>query len=200
MGMSGSWHLYEAGARWRRPAHLARVVIDVPGWTAVCFTPPTVRLSAAPAVPALGPDLCDTAVDLDEAAERLRTLDPSTELAEVLLDQRVLAGVGNVYKSEVCFACRVHPLAPIGELDDDALRRIVGTAARQLQANLGAGARTTVGGRAGLLAVYGRARQPCRRCGTPINVRRTGRHRRSTYWCPTCQPQPPSNGGEQASG
>jgi endonuclease-8 len=197
MGMSGSWHVYEAGRRWRMPAHLARVVIDVEGWTAVCFAAPTVRVAPAPemdrsSVGQLGPDLCDPNADLDEAARRMRAVAPETELADALLDQRVCAGVGNVYKSEVCFACRVHPQTPMGALDPALVERLVATAARQLRANLGRGARSTVGARPGIVAVYGRARQPCRRCGTPISVARTGRHRRTTYWCPRCQPAPAS--------
>jgi endonuclease VIII len=108
----------------------------------------------------------------------------------VLLDQRVCCGVGNVFKSEVCHALGLHPLAPIGRLDTAARRRMVATAARLLQANLGSGPRTTVPGAPGRLAVYGRARRPCRRCGTPVVVARTGRHNRSTYWCPHCQPRP----------
>lgn len=190
MGMSGSWHLYERGRRWRKPAHLARVVIEVDGFSAVCFSAPTVRLGGPSDSIAVGPDLCDPGADLAECVRRLRGMPPGTELAEALLDQRVFAGVGNVYKSEVCFACRVHPLVHVGDLDDEHRERLVATAARVLRANLAGRARSTVGGRPGMLAVYGRARQPCRRCGTPIMVRRTGPHRRSTYWCPACQPAP----------
>lgn len=188
MGMSGSWHLYRRGERWRKPPHLARAVIEVDGWTAVCFAAPTVRMTTEPRVDHLGPDLCRRDVDIDECVRRMRALEPTVTITEALLDQRVCAGVGNVYKSEVCFACRVHPLTPVGELDDDAARRLVTSAARLLQANLGDGARSTVGGRPGALAVYGRARRPCLRCDTPIVLRRTGAFPRSTYWCPRCQP------------
>ena len=190
LGMTGSWHLYETGRRWRKPPHLARAVIEIEGWTAVCFAAPTVRITSQPTVRHLGPDLCDPAADLDECARRLQALDPDTELAEALLDQRVCAGVGNVYKSEVCFACRVHPLTPVGDLGDSVVTSLVVTAARQLRANLAGRARSTVGGRPGVLAVYGRARQPCLRCATPIVTRRTGRQLRSTYWCPRCQRLP----------
>jgi endonuclease-8 len=195
MGMTGSWHLYASGQRWRRPAHLARVVIDVPGWTAVCFAAPTVRLAPSARTGHLGPDLCDPTADLGACARLVRRLDATTEVADALLDQRVFAGVGNVFKSEVCFACRVHPRSHVGALDDDTVRRLVETAARQLRANLKGSARTTVGGRPGELAVYGRARRPCRRCGTPIVTARTGRPSRSTYWCPTCQSARPTTIG-----
>jgi endonuclease-8 len=188
MGMTGSWHLYRRDQRWRKPAHLARVVIEVPEWTAVCFAAPTVFVSKAPHVDHLGPDLTTDGVDVPACVARMRTLDPTTELADALLDQRVAAGIGNVYKSEVCFACRVHPLTPVAAVDDDLAIRLFTTAQRMLRANLGGGARSTVGGRAGEVAVYGRRRRPCRRCGTPIVSRRTGRHQRSTYWCPRCQP------------
>jgi endonuclease-8 len=188
MGMTGRWDLYPAGQRWRQPAHLARVVIDVDGWTAVCFSAPTVWVSTRPRLDHLGPDLCDENPDIDECLRRLRALDPATELADALLDQQVCAGVGNVYKSEVCFACRVHPLTPVGAIDDDQARALITMAARLLRANLGDGRRSTVGGIPGALAVYGRVRQPCRRCGTPILSKRTGPHKRTTYWCARCQP------------
>jgi endonuclease-8 len=188
LGMAGTWRLYHEGEPWRRPRHLARAVVAVEGWTAVCFAAPSVRVTTRPAVDHLGPDLAVDDVDLDACVRRARTLPSTTELADVLLDQRVAAGIGNVYKSEACFACRLHPLTPVGALSDDRLRVVFERASRQLRANLTGGARTTVGGRPGELAVYGRGRRPCRRCGTPIVSRRTGVHRRGTYWCPRCQP------------
>jgi endonuclease-8 len=188
MGMTGSWHLYRAGERWRKPSHLARAVIEVEGWTAVCFAAPTVRMSTEPRLDHLGPDLCRPDADVDDCVHRMRALDGSVTIAEALLDQRVCAGVGNVYKSEVCFACRVHPLTPVGDVSDDTARRLIASAARLLQSNLGDGARSTVGGRPGALAVYRRARRPCRRCGTTIRSQRIGELPRSTYWCPKCQP------------
>jgi endonuclease-8 len=195
MGMAGSWHLYRRGQRWKRPAHLARVVIDVPDWTAVCFAAPTVFVSTTPHVDHLGPDLTSDEPDFGTGVARLRTLDATTELADGLLDQRVAAGIGNVYKSEVCFACGVHPLTPVGDIDDDLAERLFRTAHRMLRANLRGGLRSTVGGRPGEVAVYGRRRKPCRRCGTPIVGRRTGVQQRSTYWCPKCQPmQDPVDG------
>lgn len=199
--MTGSWHLYRTGERWRQPAHLARAVIEVDGWVAVCFSAPVVRLShdgvrsgGPPAVPALGhlgPDLCRTDVDLDEVVRRMAAIpEPGTAVAEVLLDQRVAAGVGNVFKSEVLFACRVDPFVVIDRVDHATRRRLAATAARMLQANLGPGPRTTAPGPPGSLAVYGRQRQPCPRCGSPVRMTRRGPLARSTYWCPTCQPSP----------
>jgi endonuclease VIII len=193
LGMSGSWQLYRSGERWRRARHLARVVIAVHGWEAVCFSAPSVELAAEPAIGHLGPDLCRVDVDLDECLDRMARAvraEPSTTVADALLDQRICCGVGNVYKSEVCFARRVHPLTPLGDLDDATRAGLLSTAARLLQANLGHARRSTIVGRPGTLGVYGRARRPCRRCGTPIVMQRTGRHARSTYWCPRCQPEP----------
>lgn len=190
--MSGSWHLYRTGERWQRGAHLARAVIGVDGWVAVCFSAPVVRLlptdgdGVPPLLGHLGPDLCSADADLDLAVRRMAEVaGPDDEVGAVLLDQRVACGVGNVYKSEVLFACRVDPFTPVAALDRDERRAIVATASRLLRANLGSGPRTTV---AGGLAVYGRAGLGCRRCGTPIRSRRQGEQARTTYWCPTCQP------------
>ncbi len=189
--MTGSWHLVRAGEPWGRPAHLARAVLAVEGWEAVCLRAPVVRLvppsgpgSRAPTAH-LGPDLCRAEVDPLDALARIDPLtDPATSVAEVLLDQRVAAGVGNVYKSEVLWAVRVDPFTPIGRIDEATRAALFTTAARLLRANLGPGRRTTV---AGGLAVYGRRGRPCRRCGTAISMRRHGELARSTYWCPTCQ-------------
>jgi endonuclease-8 len=193
MRMTGSWHLYRPGEAWQRPARQVRALVEVdgdPGWVAVCFSAPVVEWVRAPRTGHLGPDLCRSDADLDEAVRRMGRLDPTTALAEVLLDQRVCCGVGNVYKSEVAFAEGVHPLTPIGSVTPDARDRIVATAARLLQANLTTTSRTTVTGPPGSLAVYGRRGEPCRRCATPIERAVTGPQARSTYWCPRCQPAP----------
>jgi endonuclease-8 len=188
MRMTGSWHLYRPDERWRRPP--GAVPADDRGWVAVCFSAPVVELVRRPATGHLGPDLCRPDADLDEAARRMGAIDPSTPLADVLLDQRICCGVGNVYKSEVPFALGLHPLTPVGELDDETRRRVVATAARQLRANLTTTSRTTMPGPPGTVGVYGRDGEPCRRCGTPVRRARTGLQARSTYWCPHCQPAP----------
>ncbi|HET9773000.1 MAG TPA: DNA-formamidopyrimidine glycosylase family protein [Acidimicrobiia bacterium] len=203
MQMTGSWHAYRPGERWQKKPAAARVVLevadpsepDVVVAVAVCFSAPVVELVGAPAahprLSALGPDLCRPDADLAEAAARLGRLPGGTEIGVALLDQRVACGVGNVYKSETLFACGVDPFAPVEALDGGARRRLLETAARQLQANLDGSAPrstvTTAGGGRGL-AVYGRAGRPCRRCGTRILSRRQGDAARTTYWCPTCQP------------
>ncbi len=200
--MTGSWHLYRTGERWRKAPHLARVEVEVDGWVAVCFSAPVVRTYRpdAPGGPLgtgtspvahLGPDLCRVDVDLDAGLARMGTLvGPEEEIGSVLLDQRVVSGIGNVYKSEVLFACAVDPFARLAELDEPARRRILRTAHQLLRANLGTGGgriTTDLAGGGGV-AVYGRQRQPCLRCGSPIRMRRQGPQARSTYWCPSCQP------------
>jgi len=197
--MTGRWHLYRPGERWRKPAHLARALVEVDEWVAVCFSAPLVRLvvEPGPELGRLGPDLCRADADLDRCLRRLAGLaEPGTEIADVLLDQRIACGVGNVYKSEVCFVCGVHPSTPVEQVDIATRRRLLEAAARLLRANLGPGPRSTVPGRPGALAVYGRARQPCRRCAAPVRLARTGPQARVTYWCPTCQPAlPPKREG-----
>jgi endonuclease VIII len=194
--MTGSWHIYRDGERWRKGGHLARAVVGADsGWVAVCFQAPVVetyhRSLGEPApLASLGPDLClDDGLDdevLDTVLERVTALaDDRTELGEALLDQRIAAGVGNVYKSEVCFACGVDPFTPVADLDEPTRRRLWATAARQLRANLHRADRVTWGDG---LAVYGRRGQPCPRCGTPVRMQRQGEQARSTYWCPSCQP------------
>jgi endonuclease VIII len=189
--MTGSWHLYGAGERWRKPPHLMRARIGVDGWDAVCFSAPIVRThlgdaAAADSVAHLGPDLCRPDADIDAAVARMAALsDADTAVADALLDQRVASGIGNVYKSEVLWAHRVDPFLAVAELDDERRRALLQTASRLLQANLTTMRRTTVPGG---LAVYGKVRRPCRRCGTPIRSRRQGPQARSTYWCPRCQP------------
>ena len=165
----------------------ARLVIEVPGAVAVCFDAPVVELleqraeALHPSLGRLGPDLLGREFDGAEALRRLR--DPAraeTAIAEALVDQRALAGIGNVYKSEVLWIERVSPFAPVAELDDATLARLVATARRLLLANAdraGGAERVTTGSdrrAAGPLYVYGRAGRPCRRCGTPDRERPTG--------------------------
>ena len=195
--MHGSWHRYRAGERWRRSPARAVAVIEVAGATAVCFDAPTVELMDAravaihPSLAGLGPDLLAERPDLEEVLRRLReTKRDGMPIGEALLDQTALAGLGNVYRSEVCFIERVDPFAAVSGLQSETLRRLVTTATRLISANRDGGARTTVaGGPAGRLYVYGRAGRPCRRCGTKIRTKVTGSLPRRTYWCPTCQPE-----------
>jgi endonuclease-8 len=197
MMVAGAWQIYRPGARWRRPPHTARVVLATDdGTTAVCFDAPVVEISrdtgarpttrAADALARLGPDLCADEVDLHEVIARVGRLDPATPIGDALLDQRVAAGIGNVYKSEICWARRVHPSTPIAAVSADLRHALFETARTQLRANLGGGRRVTYRGG---LAVYGKQRRPCPRCRTPIRRTWTGVDKRVTYWCPTCQPE-----------
>ncbi len=203
--MNGSWHRYRPGERWRRPPARARLVIEVAGSVAVCFDAPVVELFEQraehlhPSLSRLGPDVLGAEFETAEALRRLR--DPSragVEIGVALLDQRALAGIGNVYQNEVLWLDRVSPFATVASLDDEALDRLVATARRLMLANVaprsGPERRTTTGDRGvtGPLYVYGRGGRPCRRCGTPITTARQGTDLpRTTYWCPTCQgPQP----------
>ena len=200
LGMPGSWHLYPTGARWRKPRHLLRALVAVEGWEAVCFSAPQVQTyrrdrpggplgTALDPVGHLGPDLCMPDVDLDAAVARFDTIgDPQASIAEALLDQRIASGIGNVYKSEVLHRLRVDPFAPVATIPVVVRRRLLDAAHRLLLLNLTTTRRTTVAGPAGSVAVYGRARRPCPRCGTPIRMVRHGSQNRSTCWCPRCQP------------
>lgn len=210
MRMTGSWHLYRPGERWRKKVAAARVVLevaprgDLAGWVAVCFAAPVVDLVAseddgrpgADPTAHLGPDLVRAGADLDAALLRMARYAPADrEIGDALLDQRIANGVGNVYRCEVLFICGVDPFTPAGSLAEPVRRDLLEIAHRLLLANLDGTARITVDGG---LAVYGRRDEPCRRCGTPISWRRQGRHARGTYWCPRCQTRP--EGPEWAAG
>lgn len=189
MKMTGSWHLYRTGERWRRSASTVRVLLEVQDWVAVCFSAPHVRYhragSGRDGPKHLGPDLTGPEPDLEEVVDRFARFAPAgTPIAVALLDQRICCGVGNVYKSEVLHACRLHPDTPVQDVDRDLRARLAETAHRMLRANLDTGRRRTVPEG---LAVYGRAGEPCRRCGTAVRRGVHGEHARSTYWCPHCQ-------------
>ncbi|MBA2275526.1 MAG: Fpg/Nei family DNA glycosylase [Chloroflexi bacterium] len=206
--MNGSWHRYRTGEAWRRTPARAVAVVEVPGAVAVCFDAPTVELldsralAIHPALAALGPDLLAPESDLAEALRRIgSTSRREMPLGEALLDQTVVAGLGNVYRSEICFIERVDPFQPVGRLAAATLTRVVATAQRLISANRNDPARTTTMDATGAppgpwrlrrpgdrLYVYGRTGRPCRRCGTPICSTVTGALPRRTYWCPTCQP------------
>lgn len=203
--MKGTWHRYRPGERWRMPPSRARLVLEVPGAVAVCFDAPVVELLEQRAeivhqpLAGLGPDLLAPDFDAADALRRLH--DPSRRvmtIGEALLDQRALAGIGNVYRSEILWIERVSPFTTVAELDDQTLARLVATARRLLVANATGGRGfervTTAGDRGapGPLYVYRRTGRPCRRCRTPIASTRLGRELpRSVYWCPACQgPKP----------
>lgn len=197
LGMTGSWHLYRAASRWAHPRERASVVLDTGEWSAVCFSAPTCEFLAPEAVAqlvdGLGPDLTVPGADLDVSVRRLRSR-PRLAIADALLDQRLVTGIGNVYKSEVLHCHGLHPWTPVGAISEDVLRAVVMTAAELLQANTDARSarRVTVRDGARLrphapLRVYGRAGRPCPRCGELVRSAVQGPFARRTYWCPGCQ-------------
>jgi len=192
MRMDGTWRLVPPGELKRRAnSPRLRVALDVGDVTAICFDAPTVRLlrkgeeARDARLVALGPDLLADTFDAEEARNRLRR-DPNRAIGDAILDQNLLAGVGNIYKSETLFECRVNPFALVSALDDRTLDKIIARARALLSANDGRKRRPTVGASARIW-VYQRAGRPCRRCGTTIEMKRQGELARSTYWCPKCQ-------------
>lgn len=193
LGMTGSWHRYAVGAPWQRPERQASVILETPDSVAVCFSPAQLTLfgdasEAQRMLGGLGPDLLDEASDGGRAATRLRATTAAT-VGEALLDQRVMAGIGNVYRSEVLFLCAVHPTTPVAALDDERVAALVDAGRRLLRANTGGGRRSTLANGRNGLWVYGRAGRPCRRCGTLVRSARLGESARLVYWCPACQPE-----------
>jgi endonuclease-8 len=204
MRMNGSWHIYRPGERWQRAPRAMRIRIETAVWVAVAFNVyvaefvPEDALAQHRPIATLGPDLL---ADFD-AAEALRRVRRVGDRAvhDVLLDQRVLAGIGNVYKSELLFLARIHPDTAASSLDAGQWLEIMQLARRLLRANVaessGPGIETYRGLRRTTgrlnpedrLWVYSRGGQPCRRCGTPIASRKDGEAARPTYWCPVCQP------------
>jgi endonuclease VIII len=206
MLMSGSWHIYRVGERWHRARSHMRVVLGTHDLLAVAFDVPVARFYTArtlerfAGVAGLGPDVLGSSFAADEAAARLLE-HGDEEVGNVLLNQRVMAGIGNVFKSEICFACGINPFRKIASLRPPEIECLLGTARRFLAANVADGAGdgivTYTGGRrttdssdpAARLWVYHRKGSQCRRCGTAILTRKQGSGARSTFWCPECQKQ-----------
>lgn len=200
LGMDGSWRLYRPGERWRGgPTHQIRVVFATPTITAVAY-----RLKQVTVVPTadesqlvghLGPDLLGTDWDAAEAVRRLSSR-PEREIGVALLDQRNLAGIGNVYRAEVLFLRGVSPFTPVRDVAD--LPAMVELARRLLEANKQVPEQVTTGSlrRGEHHWVYRRAGAACRRCGTPVRAADLGEdpEARRAYWCPHCQPGPQSRG------
>jgi endonuclease-8 len=204
MRMNGSWHIYRTGERWQRPARDMRIVIATADWVAVAFNVYVAEFVRTEAilrhrpVATLGPDLLGD-FDSARALQRVRA-QGDRPVHELLLDQRVIAGIGNVYKSEILFLTGVHPDTPASALDDQRWSAVLDLAQRLLRANVAEGSGQGIETYRGLrrttgrmnpgdrLWVYSRGGRPCRRCGTRIASRKDGDAARVTYWCPTCQP------------
>ncbi|MCU1226288.1 MAG: DNA-(apurinic or apyrimidinic site) lyase [Edaphobacter sp.] len=209
MLMSGSWHLYRPGERWQMGRSRMRVVIRTAEWEAVAFNVPIAEFHTARSlerssqVPKLGPDILSAEFTVEGGVERLAAYGaehPDAEIAVVLLNQRVLAGLGNVYKSEVAFAAGVNPFRAMRTITPGEMEKMVDFAQRYMRENVVDGAgdgivtysgnrRTTHAmDREERLWVYRRQGEECRRCGATVMMRKQGVQARSTYWCPECQP------------
>ena len=205
MRMTGSWHLYRPGERWQKPERLARAVLETKDFVAVCFNAPLVELLSEaevarhPALSRLGRDLLRPEFEAAAAAARLRERG-STPIGEALLDQTALAGIGNIYKSETLFVCRVNPFIPVARVSPRDLDRVVAQARSLMSASVeGTSRRTRERPGGPRYWVYRRSGQPCFVCGGPIRMRRQGDAGRSTYWCPRCQAAPPPRDGSGES-
>lgn len=206
MLMSGSWHIYRPGERWQLPPAEMRIVIETSDFVAVGFNVPLAEMHTAHSlardkrIPPAASDVLGSAFDRDAAVERLLACG-DMELGEALLRQHVLAGVGNVFKSEICFLTGLNPFRRVATLTREQLTAVVSAARNQLAANVledsgdrivtwrGRRRRTTHRSNPGeSLWVYGRSGEQCRRCGEPIERRLQGADTRATYWCSHCQP------------
>lgn len=208
MRMNGSWHIYPAGARWQRPARDMRVLVGTVQAVAVGFNVPIAELLSKrdlahhKDLQSLGPDLLagtdgHGAFDRADAIRRIRERGREP-IADVLLNQRVVAGIGNVFKSEILFLTGIHPFATTSVLSDEQVARLIDVAREVMAANVMTRSQTlstSIGRRTtrsldpdAKLWVYGRGGKPCRRCGAIVLSRKTGLDARLTYWCPECQP------------
>lgn len=217
MLMNGSWHIYRRGERWKRARRHMRAVIATADFEAVGFDVPVASFHTARTlerntiIPKLGPDLLSSGFSGDEALQRV-IAHPHDEIANVLLNQQVVAGIGNVFKSEICFTCGVNPFTKISELSAAKLEEVLTASRRLMAANVSESAGNRIATHSGprrttgadnptaRLWVYGRQGQQCRRCGTLILMRKQGLGVRSTYWCPECQPLSSSASTESIEG
>lgn len=186
---NSEWHVYRPGAPWRRSWDQLRASIETDEWVAVCFNSPSVETYRQfdrrrhPGRGRLGPDLASPTGDVAGAVELLLSYpDPEARLRDVMIDQHVMQGVGNVYRCEVLWAAELSPWAHVADLTQSDALMIVNTAANLVRAS-----RSNVRRVSSELAVYGRCGQGCSRCHDTIESRPVGRHGRMLYWCPGCQ-------------
>ncbi|HEX8712357.1 MAG TPA: DNA-formamidopyrimidine glycosylase family protein [Terracidiphilus sp.] len=208
MLMNGSWHIYRHGQPWQQPSINMRIVLETGDYIAVGFRVPVAEMHTAESlrrdrrIPRVATDVLNEEFDGDEALRAVLAR-ADEAIADVLLRQDVMAGVGNVFKSEVCFVTGVHPYCRIGWLSESQARDIINAARKLIASNVledsgdrivtfgGRKRRTTNPSHPGeSLWVYGRAGEPCRRCGAAIRRRIQGPDARVTFWCPDCQRMP----------
>jgi endonuclease-8 len=208
MRMHGSWHIYRNGERWRAPGHEMRVCVATDAYVAVGFNIPiaefltTEQLARHVQIQALGPDLADSSFDRDDVLRRMAA-HGAEPIHDVLLNQRVLSGIGNVLKSEVLFVARINPFTPTAAIGRHTFDRLMDVSLKLMKMNIvqSPGMPPTIGrgttgslNPAAKLFVYGRGGKPCRTCGTTIEALKTGLDARLTYWCPNCQSLPQNSG------
>jgi endonuclease-8 len=197
MLMSGSWHIYRPGEKWQRHRSHMRIVVETPAMLAVAFDVPVAEFHTAHSLERreglnrLGPAPLAPDFDADLAVANLAARG-HLELGLALLDQTALAGLGNVFKSEVAFACGLNPFRHVATLTKEQLAALVATARDYLVANVtepSGHRRTTTRNtqREENLWVYGREGRPCRRCNTPIRYQKHTADGRISFWCPVCQ-------------
>lgn len=197
MRMNGSWHIYRPGERWRKPRSDMRIVLSTSEWIAVAFNVPVAEFHDAASLARqedlrrIGPDLIADDYDEAEAVRRIRER-ADEEIANVLLNQRVVAGIGNEYKSELLFMGRVSPFRLLRDVSDDELLTILRIARKVMIANvrMRSAARITTFSLDPRQKqyVYSRGGKPCRKCGSKIEYAKQGPDARGTWWCPRCQP------------
>jgi len=185
--MTGSWGTYRDGQRWRRAARRAWLVLRTDRGEVVQFDGPVLELMTASRtrldrrLAELGPDILAAQLDEGGFLRRLREGDPTRPIGEALLDQRTIAGIGNLWKCEGCFAARVDPWRTAGDIGDDEALRIVRLTRPRMQQSALDGMQDSH------RVIYGKLSQPCPRCGAPIRSRGQGDDNRLTYWCAGCQ-------------
>ena len=186
--MRGVWRVYRPGESWRRPEWQLKALLETDDAVATCFGAPVVELvrSVESRLGHLGPDILADDWPADEVVRRARQLD-AMPVGELLLDQRVTAGIGNVYRCEALWRERLNPFKKTGEVSDEGLMNVFATARAAMRANLTSDPRRRLFPGYGRGAVHGRSGRPCPRCGTPIRSRLTGENPRVVYWCPACQ-------------
>lgn len=208
MLMNGSWHIYRHGERWQQPRFNMRIVIENSDYIAVGFRVPVAEIHTAQSlarhrrIPQLDTDVLSSTFNAEKVVRSVQA-HAHEEIADVLLHQEVIAGVGNVFKSEICFVTGIHPFCPVAALSAAQVQSLVAAAQKLVGANVLEDSGDTIvtyGGRtrrtthesdpSASLWVYGRKGDPCRRCGEPVRCRMQGPDVRVTFWCPRCQPMP----------
>ena len=188
MRMRGIWHVYEPGEKWHRPEWRLKAMLQTEDKIAVCFDAPVVELirNTAPVIGHLGPDILTDDWNASDVIKRARQLN-QTPIGELLLDQRVTAGIGNVYRCEALWHERINPWKKTEDLNDEQLADLFETARKAMRANLTTNTWRRSFPGYGRGAVHGRAGRPCPRCGTVIRSKGMGENLRTVYWCSRCQ-------------